>query len=50
MIYDKDFSDKIKKFENIKSIINACKDEIIKDGEEYYLIARSNVKVKTKVR
>ena len=50
MIYDKDYAAKLKMFEQVKSTIIDCNDEMITEGEDYYLIARSSIKVKTKSR
>lgn len=50
MIYDKDYINKIKMFESVRSDFQDYKEEIITDGDKYFLVARSNVKVKTKSR
>lgn len=48
---DKDIYDKMKMFESIRSSSgDYCKDEIITDGDKYFWIIRSNIKVKTKSR
>lgn len=50
MIYDKDYINKIKMFEQVRSDFQDYKEEIITDGDKYFLVACSNVKVKTKTR
>lgn len=50
MIYDKDYIDKIKMFESVRSDFQDCKEEIITDGDKYFLVTCSNVKDKTKSR
>ena len=51
MISDKDYSDKMKMFESVRnSSDESCKYELITEGDKYFWILRSNIKVKTKSR
>lgn len=48
---DKDYYDKMKMFESVRGLLeDSYKDEIITDGDKYFWILRSNIKVKNKTK